>query len=124
MTKSIGLTTARARFGKLLIAASAVAGFGFLFAQDPSSAASASYCTSYAREVASCSVPTHVTINQGRRFRRSFEEAYASCRSDRTKPPSTVEQRALTAGPLPSVPEQGGACDFSVIRERWMPTEC
>ena len=81
-------------WGKLVLAASAVAGFAFLFAPEPSSAASASYCRTYARQIATRDVPTDVTTNQQRRFQRIFSESYANCRSSRTS--STVGQRALS----------------------------
>ena len=123
MIDSTDSTAPRAKFGRLLLAAFAVAGFALFFASGPSSAASASYCRSYANEIATRSVPTKVTVNQERRFRRAFEEAYANCRPNKRS--SRAEQRGLTAAaPALSKPEQGGACDFTKYAERWMPNAC
>ena len=106
------------RWGKLVLAALAVAGFAFLFAPEPSNAASVSYCRTYARQIATRDVPTDVTTDQQRRFRRIFSESYANCRSSRTS--STVGQRALLA-PEAAAPAPTTKCDFSRYAE---PRHC
>ena len=106
------------RWGKLMLAALAVAGFAFLFAPEPSNAASASYCRTYAHQIATRDVPTDVTADQQRRFRRIFSASYANCRSSRTS--STVGQHALLA-PEAAAPAPTSKCDFSRYAE---PRQC
>ena len=110
MIDKINSLAPNVRCGKLLLAASAVAGFAVLFAQEPSSAASASYCRSYANEIAAHRVPTSATVAQQRLFRRIFTESYENCRSNLKG--KTVEQRALAA-PQVAAPTPDTKCNFS-----------
>jgi hypothetical protein len=112
----------KSNLGKLLLATSAAAGILLLFAQTPTSAASASYCAAHARTMASDRAPAGSS-----RFKRIYDTAYANCRggSAGIMNPS-YQTQALTAAPAPApaAPSSGGACDFSKYHSSWDPTQC
>src|SRR5205823_6328362 len=103
--------------GKLLLVASAAAGFVLFFAQAPSNAASASYCVAHARSLAAHRAPMG---SPG--YHRIFDAAYARCRGSGAGIMNpTAQEQALTVAPAPApaAPESGGSCDFAKYHSSW-----
>ena len=113
----------KCNLAKLLLAASAAAGFAFLFAQAPSNAASASFCAGHARTIAGNSASIGTS-----KYRRVFDAAYAKCRGpDAGMMYDNYQEQALTAAPAPAPaapPPSSSACDFSKYHTSWDPTVC